>query len=224
MKIIDITGPIYKGMWNFGFQHGQFRIIDLDFESLGRRYFHQGFEGLVGSTGTCIETESAFKGIKKGMNVHQIPLERLVNLETYVLQVPLENLKQFHERKYISLEDIKSAEKEPMGKNKGILVSTGYGKNWAKKDYIESSPFFKRDAVLYLLEKGPLLIGSDFPSWENKLKPENTDVPLFRSGAILMPNCINLEKIKKYEVKLIALPLKILDISGCPVRAVVIEE
>ena len=39
-----------------------------------------------------------------------------------------------------------------------------------------------------------------------------------------MPNCINLEKIKKYKVKLIVLPIKILDICACPVRAIIIEE
>lgn len=39
-----------------------------------------------------------------------------------------------------------------------------------------------------------------------------------------MPNCVNLEKIKKSKVKLIVLPLKIFDICMCPVRAVVLED
>jgi len=224
MRIIDISGSIYEDMWNFGFPHGKFRILNLDFEFLGERYYHQGFEGLVGSTGTYIETNAALQGIEKGMVINKIPLDRLVNLDAYVLQVPLKNLNESHERKYISIHDIKKAEKELIPENKGIIVSTGYGRNWHKKNFIEKSPFFKRDALFYLLNKKPHIIASDFPSWENKSKPENTHSRLFSSDTIVMPNCVNLESIEKYKVKLTVLPLNILDISMCPVRAVVIEE
>lgn len=166
MKIIDITGSIYEGMWNFGFPHGKFRIIELDFDFLSQKYYHQGFEGLVGSTGTYLETNAVLKGYKDGIPIHKIPLDKLVNLETYVLQIPLNTLESYHERKYISLDDIKKAEKENIPHGVGIIASTGYGRNWHKKDFIEKSPFFKRDALFYLLNKNPVIIASDFPSWK----------------------------------------------------------
>jgi len=224
MKIIDITGPIYEGMWNFGFPCGQFKILQLNFDFLGHQYFHEGFEGFVGNTGTCIETGATYNGYKNSISTHEIPLEKLINIDAYVLQIPLEKLKDKDNRKYITAEDIKNAEKENIPENIAIIVSTGYGRNWDKKDYIEKSPFFKKGAIELLLHKKPIILCSDFPSWDNVLHPENNFDELFSTDTLVLANCINLEKIKKYRVKLIALPIKILDICICPARAVVIEE
>ena len=224
MKIIDITGPIYEGMWEFGFPHGHFKLLQLDYEYLGHRYTHEGFEGLVGTAGTFIQTGATYHGYKKFDSTYKIPLKRLVNVDAYILQIPLKELQERDGRKSIQLKDIKSAEKEEIPEDAAIIVSTGYSKNWERNDFVDMSPFFKRDALYYLLDKSPNIIASDFPTWENKLNPENSLERLFSSGAIVMPNCINLEKIKKYKVKLIVLPVKILDVCACPVRAIVIEE
>ena len=224
MRIIDITGPIYEGMWEFGFPQGHFRILQLDYEFLGHRYKHEGFEGLEGMTGTYMETGATYHGYEKEIPTHKIPLEKLINLDTYVLQISLYKLFKKDGRNIIRLEDIKQAEKEIIPKFKGILVSTGYGQSWSKKDYIEKSPFFKKEELFYLLDKNPILLGSDIPVWENKLNPEGHLDRLWSSSTILLFNCINLEKIKKFKVKLIALPLNILDVCDCPCRAAVIEE
>lgn len=224
MKIIDITGSIYEGMWEFGFPLGHFRLLKLDFEFLGSRYKHEGFEGLVGMTGTYIETGAAYLGYEKEIPTYKIPLEKLVNIDTYILQIPFDKLQMKDRRRYIQLEDIKKAEKEIIPNNVAIIVSTGYGQNWDRDDFIDRSPFFKKDALYYLLNKRPYVLGSDFPVWENKLNPESHLERLWNSGAIMLYNCINLEKIKKFKVKLIVLPIKIVDVCMCPARAIVIEE
>jgi len=224
MKIIDITGPIYEGMWDFGFPHGKFKILQLDFEAFGRKCHQEGFEGMVGSTGTFIETGAFFLGYEKSITTNKIPLEKLVNVDTCILQIPYSSLREKDGRKYISLKDIKAAEKGKICKSSGIIVSTGYGQNWDRKDYIEKSPFFKKSAIDYLLNKEPILLGSDFPSWDNILNLEYIFKRLFKTDIIVIASLINLEKIKKFKVKLIALPIKILDICTCPLRAVVIEE
>ena len=225
MKIIDITGPIHENMWNFGFPHGQFKIMQLDFEFLGHRYFHEGFIGLVGTTGTYIETGAAYHGYKKDIPTHKIPLERLVNIDAFVIKIDLSKLSERNNRKYIRLEDIIAAEKEVIPNGKSIVISTGHSsKNWDSDDYINKSPYFSKNALFYLLDKNLNLLAGDFPTWENKLNPENTLERLYSSGTVILANCINLEKIKKYKVKLTAVPIKILNAGMCPARAFIIEE
>lgn len=223
MKITDITGPIQEGMWDFGFPNGQFKLKKLNYDFMGQEYFHEGFDGLVGSTGTFIETGATALGYDKVISVDKIPLEKLVNVDAYVLQTPYESLKEKDNRKFVSIEDIKKAEVEPILKKSAILISTGYGKNWFEKDYLAKSPFFKKDAFDYMLDKDPILVSADFPAWENTADLEGFLPRLYSSGVFVLVSVINLEKIKSYKVKLIALPIKVTGVCMCPARAVLIE-
>ena len=224
MKIIDITGPVKEGMWDFGFPGGQFKLKQLNYEFLGEEYYHEGFEGMVGSTGTFVETGATYLGYKKSISTDKIPLHTLVNVDACVLQVPFEGLDEKDGRKYVSVDDVKKAEKEPIPEGYAIIVSTGYGRNWFEKNFLEKSPFFQKDAIYYLLDKKPILLSSDFPSWENTLHPEGFLKRMYDSGVHVLVSCINVEKVAKYKVKLIALPLRVKNVCMCPARAVIIEE
>lgn len=224
MKIIDITGSIFEGMWDYGFEKGQFKLRPLGYEYLNEKYYHEGFDGLVGSTGTFVETGATYLGYKKCISVDKIPIERLVNVDAYVYQTPLEALKEKDGRKYVSLEDLKKAEKENVPNEKAIMVSTGYGQHWESKDYMEKSPFFSKDAFNYILDKKPIMIAADFPNWENTVHPKGFLKRLYSSGAFQLVSCINLEKITKFKVKLTVLPIKVLNVCMAPSRAAVIEE
>src|SRR4030042_627503 len=225
MKITDITGPIKEGMWDFGFPGGQFKLKQLNYDFMGEEYRHEGLEGLVGSTGTFMETGATALGYDKAISTEKIPLEKLVNIDAYVLQIPLETLKEKDGRKYVSLEDIKKAEKDKIPDSAGILISTGYDKFWFdRENYLAKSPFFKKDAFDYMLDKSPLLISSDFASWENILDLEGFLPRLYRSGVVVLVGTVNLIKIKSYKVKLIALPINVSGVCMCPARAVVVEE
>jgi kynurenine formamidase len=224
MKIIDITGPIYEGMWDYGFPDGQFKLRELNYEYNDEPYYHEGFDGMVGSTGTFMETGATYLGYEKAISVDKIPVEKLVNVDACVLQTPYDRLEEKDERKYISLDDIKKAEKENIPENVAIIVGTGYGQRWKEKDYMAKSPFFKKEAFNYLLDKKPILIVSDFPNWDNNVHPEGFLKRLYNSGVIVLVCCVNLEKITKFKVTLTALPIKVLNTCMCPTRAVVIEK
>jgi kynurenine formamidase len=224
MKIIDITGPIREGMWDFGFPGGQFKLKKLNYDFLGEEYHHEGFEGLVGSTGTFIETGATYLGYEKCISTDKIPLDRLVNVDACVLQISFETLKEKDGRKYISLEDIKKAEMESIPEGVAIIIGTGYGKNWFKKDYLSKSPFFKKESIYYLLDKKPVLLSSDFPAWENTVNVEGFLKRMYDSGVHVLVSCVNVEQIKKFRVKLIVLPIRVENVCMCPARAVVIEE
>jgi kynurenine formamidase len=90
--------------------------------------------------------------------------------------------------------------------------------------YLDASPYFTYDAIAYLVEKKPFLLGTDFPRWESFEHPQNL-FPLFYAANILMlAPVINLEQIRATRVKLTALPLNIPGTSCIPCRAIVTEE
>ena len=225
MNIIDITGPIHEGMWNYNTPGGPFRIIKESYVQDGNREcIFERFSGVTGVTGTFYETSATYLGYRNSISTDMISLEKIVNVDAYVLQIPYDNLNVEDNKKCITLEDVKEAEKVKIPKNSVVLISTGYGKNWEKEDYLENYPYFKKEAMYYLIDKKPTILGADFFQWDNVNKPENFLKRLYESGVVLLVSCINLEKIKKSVVKFIGLPINIKGICMCPVRAVVIEE
>jgi kynurenine formamidase len=139
--------------------------------------------------------------------------------------MPYEGLKIVDNRPCVFVEDMKKAEKGEIPPGSGIIMSTGYGKNWEKKDYLQKCPYLNKAAMDYLIDKKPFIVAFDTPSAENDVHPENAFERYFNEDILTVTACINLEKITKYNVKLTVLPLRILKVAlGCPARAVVIED
>jgi kynurenine formamidase len=224
MKITDITGPVKEGMWDYGFEGGQFKLRKLNYDFMGEEYKHEGFDGMVGSTGTFVETGATALGYDRVISVDKIPLEKLVNVPAYILQAPYESLSEKDGRKFVGLDDIKKALKGDIEPGSAILVGTGYGEKWFDADYMAKSPFFKKDAFDYLLDRKPVLISADFPSWENTVNLEGFLPRLYGSGVHVLVSVVNLEQIKSYRAVLTALPIRVVGVCMCPARAVIIEE
>ena len=222
MRIIDISGPIYNGMWSYGEQYPKFKLETIGFPYEGEVYPVDVFEGFHAQTGTYIESPGIFTD-QKIKKLNDVALENFYKINTFVFQIPYDKLAIKDDRPYISLENIKEAEKQNIPEGSSIMISTGYGENWKKKDYLDKAWFFKKEAIYYLIDKNPFLIGGDSPVWENELNPEGALVKLYEEGILLLAPCVNLEKVEKFKVKLIALPLKVSEAAICPVRAAIIE-
>jgi kynurenine formamidase len=221
MKVIDITGPIYEGMWDYGGEIKPFKLGKVKMEYAGVEYELDSLENMIAFTGTYFETP----GDVHGYTVNDVPLEKLIGIDSYVLQMPYEDLKIVDNRPCVFVDDMKKAEKGKIPPGSGIIMSTGYGKNWEKKDYLERCPYLNKAAMDYLIDKEPFIVVFDTPSAENDVHPENAFERYFNADILTVTACINLEKIAKYNVKLTVLPLKILKVAlGCPARAIVIED
>ena len=120
---------------------------------------------------------------------------------------------------------IKKAEKGEIPPGSCLIVSTGYGKNWESPDYLKKCPFPNKEAMYYLIDKKPFIIVFDTPAAENDVNPENAFDRYFEENILTVTACVNLEKITKWNVKLIVMPLKLRKVAlGSPARAIVIEE
>ena len=225
MKVIDITGPIKNGMWNYEPPFPTFQLTPLPQpEWVNSRVYCEIFSGLHSQTGTYIETPAHFYGNDNCYLMADVPAEKLVNIPCTVLM--LDGLSEpAGERIAITAEMLDAC---PAAKNiregDAILVGTGWGKHWMEPHYLDASPYFTYGAMEYLVSKKPYLLGTDFPRWESFEHPQNL-FPLFYGANILMlAPLVNLETVSTSRVLLTALPLNIPGTSCIPCRAVVTED
>jgi len=228
VKILDISGPIYTGMWNYpeplGPMLGVFELKKIDFEFSGEKYSLDAFEGMKAQTGSYIESPGQYLE-SNDYKVGDIDISDLFMMDAYVIKVPYEGMKRKDGKGFVSLEDIKKAQ----GSNKikegaAILIGTGYGsKNWDKKDFFEGSWFFKKEAMEYLISLKPFLLGTDSGEWENPKNPEGIFKMFYPANILILASCINIEKAENFKVKLTVLPFNVKGSYISPVRAIITE-
>jgi kynurenine formamidase len=226
MKIVDLTGPIYTGMWYFGEPWKRFtlNIRYHELPAVGIKALIEDFDGMNGHCGLHIETPATGLGYEQSYPLSEVPVEKLVHANAYLYFIPHERLPIKDGKPYISLEALKEVEKGEVEPNSIILVGTGYGKNWDREDYLSKSWFFKREAMYYLIDKKPFLLGVDATDFENWANPEKFMQRFFGSDILLMAPLVNLEKIGRFRLRVTALPLKIKGAAICPTRAVAMLE
>ena len=122
----------------------------------------------------------------------------------------------------INVADLKKYEKQ-LKSHKIILIYTNWDKFWNSDAYFESFPYLSIDAVKYIVEKGIHTIGLDVISIDaiDAVKYENHYIAL-GNNVVIVENLTNLELLISKSFIFSALPLKIKDGDGSPVRAVAI--
>jgi|GEM_PF-3983268 len=221
MTMIDITGPIDEGIWDYGYDIKPFKFGKVKMSYAGIEYGLDSLENMIAMTGTYFETPGDYHDY----TVSDVPIEKLFMIDSYALQMPYEKLKVIDARPCIGIEDFIVAEKGPIPENSGIILSTGYGKNWFAKDYVAKCPYLNKAAMDYLIDKKPYIVVFDTPAAENDVHPENIFERYFKANILSLTAAVNLEKISKYNVKLIVMPLNLMRVSlASPARAIVIEE
>ena len=104
------------------------------------------------------------------------------------------------------------------GAERVLLKMTGEG---APDRFPETVPYLRPDIGPFLKERGVKLIGIDVPSVD-KLDSKTLDAhhSLHQNGVMILENIV-LRDVDEGEYQLIALPLRILEADGSPVRAVI---
>ena len=213
MKIIDITGTIKEGMWSYGQPLPDVKIKEVSKLSDDEE---SSYSILVGSiSGTYLETGA--HRLPNQPALIDIPVRRMITT-TFVFKLqdkgPLE---------HITIDEL-VASNIKVQKDSAILIRTGWDRMWAQPNFVKESPHFTKDAMEWLLDKKPSIIGGDIPCFDDPEKSEGLVNMLFKGGALILAPLVNLDKVTKVEAQLIVLPPKIEKVCACPCRAVVIEE
>ena len=210
MKIIDLTQEMTESTQVFP---GSPNLKILKWSNYDLHQYDS--EVIFTSThlGTHIDAPIHFNS--RGEPVEEIPLKKTVVLDnTKVLKI-IKN-----DDEYIGVNEIK---KYNIEKNDTVLIYTGWSSNKLKDKYFKKNPGLSKMAAEYLSDLGVNLVGIDSPSIDPALDKEFSSHKVFSSKSIpIVENLINLDKIKKDNFIFIALPLKLKNCSGSPVRAVAI--
>lgn len=110
-----------------------------------------------------------------------------------------------------------------------MLFRFDWWKKWKTSDYYKSFPFFTKEAVQYLIERGMRVMALDTPSPDDGgAIAQKDDSPihkiLLENGVTLIEYLTNTDHLaegKNY--CLFALPLKIKDCDGSPSRVIAVE-
>ena len=120
----------------------------------------------------------------------------------------------------IEIDDLKNHE---IMENDSILINTNWSKNKDLDKYFSNSPGLSKAAANYLAEIKINLIGIDSPNIDPATDNEFSSHKIFsESNILVIENLMNLDKLLNSRFTLIALPLKLKNCSGAPIRAVAI--
>lgn len=226
MKVTDITGVIQNGMWNDDPPFPRFNMKPLGkVPWVSGEVYCEVFEGLHSQTGTYLETPAHYYGNDKCYLVADLPVEKLLNIPCVILNLDCKFSSDLTAKLPITREMLENCPgSRDISKDCAILIGTGWGKYWMDESYLSMSPYFTYEAMMWLIEKKPFLLGADLAKWENLKKPQGFFEKFYAADILMLAPCINIEKIIKTTGKLTVLPLNISGTSAVPCRAVVIEE
>lgn len=222
MSLIDASGPIYEGMWSYGPPYKEFKMRELEKPDwVGFRAYAQELEGFSTSTGTYINGPAHALGINKSYPMHKIAIEKIFDIDAYVLKFNLSQLRREGNRPYIGLDNLCNTDFLSIPEKSAIIIATGWGKHWCQPDFLTHNWFLKMSAAEKLLEKSPFLLAVDTPALDNLDNQQGLWNLIYKSGVLIVAPLVNLERLNKFKVKLFVCPLNILNTTGLPCRVII---
>jgi len=216
MRTIDISGPIYTGMWQYCPSYPGAKVSECEKPAFIPDHvecYCQKFE-IGGQTGTYIETKAHLDST--ATPVVDVPLGELL-LDAVIVRLadkgPLER---------ISLEEVE-AHAPAIRQGDAVLLRSGWDRYWREGHFVDQSPYLSREAAEWLLDQGIALLGSDFPRFDNVNAPEFPWQEFFDRARFVLAPVVNLDAVTRDRVKLAAFPLKVQGAVSAPCRAAVFE-
>ena len=211
MKLIDLTLSISKTIPSFPGSPKPHFISWTDIKDDG-----YNLELLFLSSHTGTHLDAPYHFVKKGIKIHQIPLNRLIGK---AILIKLKKTKNSS----ITKQDILLFEKKNgfIPNHSSVLFFTRWQKNLKKDNYFTENPGLDKSAANYLISKKINLVGIDSPSIDLGKDESFTVHHLFsKNNILIVENLTNLNKISSREFNFTILPLKLKDATGSPVRAI----
>lgn len=162
-------------------------------------------------TGTHVDAPYHF--VKDGKKIHELNPSRFFQNATLIRV----------KSRYISKHHIIQFERVhgdiPTGAT--IVFATGWNDVLNRKDFFVNNPGLSGSAARYLVSRKVNLVGIDSPSidvgTDSKFTAHHI---LLKRNVVILENLCNLSKIKTIHFNLAAIPLKLQNATGSPVRAI----
>jgi len=212
VRHIDLSHTIEDGMITY---KGLAAPIICDYmsrEDSRSRYapgteFHIGKIEMIANTGTYVD--SPFHRYADGIDLSQLSLESIAHVECLVVRVGRE-VKSIGPEYFDNLD---------FG-GKGVLVNTGWDRNWRTDAYFENHPHLTEATAKKLVDGKARIVGIDsfnIDSIATGARPVHT--VLLRQGIPIIEHMCNLSAVPETGAFLTAAPAPVKGMGTFPVRA-----
>ncbi|MDD3808422.1 MAG: cyclase family protein [Candidatus Pacebacteria bacterium] len=204
-KIIDLTHTINEKMTVYP---GTPSPIIKDYSTIGKEGFAELLLTMVTHTGTHIDAPChIMKGAKK---LSDFPLDKFAGRAIVI---------DCGGKDGISLELLKSREND-INKVEFVLFRSGWSRKWEEDDYFGKFPVLTTEAAQWLSGFDLKAVGFDYVSVDAMDASELPNHRILLSKEILIiENLTDLDKLPETKFDFFAIPLKIENADGSPVRA-----
>jgi kynurenine formamidase len=212
LKHIDLSHIVEDGMITYKGLPAPIICDWMSREQSRSRYaegteFHIGRIEMIANTGTYID--SPFHRYADGIDVSELPLDKLAGVECVVVRIA---------------EDVKAIGAEAFRgvdvKKKALLVNTGWDRHWRTDQYFENHPHLTELAARYLVDAGALVVGIDsfnIDSTSDGTRPVHSI--LLRQAIPIIEHMCNLSEVPEAGATLTAAPVAVKGMGTFPVRA-----
>lgn len=214
MRIVDITGPIYSGMWRYPDPYPEVKIEEIPVPEWVEYPTYSWSFQLGAQSGTYLETSRHMDC--EGPALIEIPASKLFMRPASVIRVDVKPLQPIARSQIVEA----AAEIHP---GDAIILCTGWGSKWRDPDFIESCPHLSREAMDWLLDREPFLIAADLPRFDSWEDPQLFFERFFDEGVLLLAPLCHCAEIQAGRGHLVALPMKVEETCAAPCRTLFIE-
>ena len=118
------------------------------------------------------------------------------------------------------LDEATSAADQVIHSGEALLIATGHDGFDPKQS--SDSPHFSYDAIEWVVEHKPAILGSDMSAWQDPADAPPFFPMFLASGVLLLAPLVNLSQISTPRIKLIVLALKIRNACAAPSRVIAV--
>lgn len=203
-KIIDLTYPVAKGDRGIDFEE----TMTINRDGWNARTWH-----LYSHSNTHMDAPKHF--IDGGDTIDNTPLEVCMG-PAWLIDLGKVEPRQLH-----TVEDLGNY-KDKIKREDRVILKTGWEHRFGTAAFRNELPRISKDLAEWFVTKGISLVGVEPPSVADVNNMEEvTEIHRILLGAniTIVESLCNLHTIKQDRIEFIALPLKLKDGDGSPVRA-----
>jgi arylformamidase len=211
-RFIELSHQIVPGMKTYPELPEPRVEVLLDYEASHERYqnkaeFYIASLHLCGNTGTYVD--SPRHRYRSGIDLAGLPLERLANLPTLVIDATKAG-------RAIGGDAFRALDLT----SRAILFRTDFSKRWGTPAYFADNPFLTADTAELLVSKQPAFVGIDSLNIDDTGDPSRpAHTKLLGAGIPICEHMTNLEALPSSGARLHAVPIAWVGGGTFPVRA-----
>lgn len=214
-RFIEVSHPVVAGMKTYpGLPEPSVDVV-FDYDDSQERYqgkaeFYIASLHLCGNTGTYVD--APIHRYRRGSDLAGLPLERLADMETVVLDCSEGD-------RAIGPESLVGAEL----RYRAVLIRTDFSRHWGTEEYFGENPFLTAEACDMLVRAGALFVGIDSLNVDDVADPSRpAHTILLGAGIPVCEHMTNLAAVPESGGRLHAAPIAWVGGASFPVRAYVL--